>query len=291
MQRVVGVKFQDWGKIYSFDPRDLDLKEMDRVIVESEEGLGFGTVKTISPAPPSEISAKGLKKVVRRATEEDLMQVARNREKETDAFRLCREKIEQKGLQMKLVNVEYLFDGSKAIFYFTAEERVDFRELVRELAGQLHTRIEMRQIGVRDEAKMKGWIGPCGRLLCCSTWIKSFEPVSIKMAKAQGLSLNPANISGMCGRLMCCLSFEYRNYVDGVIPPSSCGGCNGQKEARPPRGENTISCRPSDMVSGQDSGKRDRETVKDASQSSEGKRTDEKQTSRKKKKRWKKKRQ
>ena len=218
MLNVAGIKFKDWGKVYTFDTQGLELKKSDKVIVESEGGLSFGSVKIPPYEPDQNMPKKDLKKVVRLATDEDLMQLARNKEKERDAFLLCRDTIEKMGLTMKLVNVEYMFDGSKALFYFTAEERVDFRELVKNLAGQVHTRIEMRQIGVRDEAKKKGGIGPCGRILCCTTWIDSFGPVSVKMAKVQGLSLNPANISGMCGRLMCCLAFEHKNYVDGFMP-------------------------------------------------------------------------
>ncbi|MDH3975886.1 MAG: regulatory iron-sulfur-containing complex subunit RicT [Deltaproteobacteria bacterium] len=221
MLKIVGIKFQEWGKIYSFDAQAFDLKQREKVIVETESGLSFGAVKLEPYEAGEKEPARGLKKVLRKATDEDFMQIERNREKEIEAFNRCRDIIEKMNLCMKLVNVEYLFDGSKAIFYFTAEERVDFRELVKDLACQLHIRIEMRQIGVRDEAKKKGAVGPCGRMLCCSTWITSFEPVSVKMAKKQGLSLNPANISGMCGRLMCCLSYEYQNYVDGMMTPVS----------------------------------------------------------------------
>jgi len=220
MLKVVGIKFQEWGKIYSFDAQSFDLKQKDKVIVETESGLSYGAVKVAPYEKEDGGFDRDLKKVLRKATDEDFMQIERNREKEVDAFNRCRDIIEKVGLCMKLVNVEYMFDGSKAIFYFTAEERVDFRELVKDLACQLHIRVEMRQIGVRDEAKKKGAVGPCGRMLCCSTWITSFEPVSVKMAKKQGLSLNPANISGMCGRLMCCLAYEYQNYVDGVMTPS-----------------------------------------------------------------------
>lgn len=220
MLKIVGIKFQEWGKIYTFDAQDFDLKQKEKVIVETESGLSFGFVKLEPYAAAENDPGRDLKKVLRKATDEDYMQIERNREKETEAFNRCRDIIEKMGLAMKLVNVEYLFDGSKAIFYFTAEERVDFRELVKDLACQLHIRVEMRQIGVRDEAKKKGAVGPCGRLLCCSTWITNFEPVSVKMAKKQGLSLNPANISGMCGRLMCCLAYEYQNYVDGVMTPA-----------------------------------------------------------------------
>ena len=244
--KVTGVKFKDWGKVYSFDAQGLELKKTDKVIVETEGGLCLGSVK-IPPYEQEDNSAKkGLKKVMRFATEEDLMQLARNKEKETDAFILCRDKIADMKLSMKLVNVEYTFDGSKALFYFTAEERVDFRELVKNLANQVHTRIEMRQIGVRDEAKKKGGIGPCGRILCCTTWIDSFGPVSVKMAKVQGLSLNPANISGMCGRLMCCLAFEHKNYVDGIMPKKTSAPKQEMKrsEAPSPGGQKSRDRRP-----------------------------------------------
>ncbi len=234
MLKIVDVKFQEWGKMYSFDTQGLDLKEADKVIVETDGGLCFALVKK-GPYECEDVSnSKGFKKVLRKATEEDLMQIERNKEKERDAYNKCQEFVKRMGLNMKLVNVEYLLDSSKAIFYFTADERVDFRELAKELAHQLHIRIEMRQIGVRDEAKKKGAIGPCGRLLCCSTWITNFEPVSVKMAKKQGLSLNPSNISGMCGRLMCCLSYEYQNYLDGVMDKPAKGSESGdtRKEDR-----------------------------------------------------------
>ncbi|MDT8317255.1 MAG: stage 0 sporulation family protein [bacterium] len=239
MLKVAGIKFKDWGKIYTFDTQGIELKKMDKVIVESENGLCFGSVKIPPYEPEQNAARKDLKKVIRIATDEDLMQLARNKEKETDAFIQCRDTITKMKLDMKLVNVEYMFDGSKALFYFTAEERVDFRELVKNLAGQVHTRIEMRQIGVRDEAKKKGGIGPCGRILCCTTWIDSFGPVSVKMAKVQGLSLNPANISGMCGRLMCCLAFEHKNYIDGFMPKKpSAPPQEDMQNDRPPAREN-----------------------------------------------------
>ena len=236
MLKVTGVKFKDWGKVYTFDTQGLELKKMDKVIVETEGGLCFGSVRMPPYEPEKNVSGRNLKKVVRIATEEDLMQMARNKEKERDAFNLCRETIAKMKLDMKLANVEYMFDGSKALFYFTAEERVDFRELVKNIAGHVHTRIEMRQIGVRDEAKQKGGIGPCGRILCCTTWIENFGPVSVKMAKIQGLSLNPANISGMCGRLMCCLAFEHKNYVDGIMPKKTSAPPQGATRSDSPAG-------------------------------------------------------
>lgn len=217
MLNIVDVKFDEWGKSFAFDAQDMELRDRDKVIVETEDGLSIGTVRKSLVNIEREAPKKPLKKVLRKANEEDLMQLERNREKEATSRSYCQDKISEMGLQMKLVKVDQLFDGSKATFYFTADERVDFRELVKDLASRFHTRIELRQIGVRDEARHKGGIGPCGRILCCSTWINNFEPVSVKMAKKQGLSLNPANISGMCGRLMCCLSYEFQNYVDGTM--------------------------------------------------------------------------
>ena len=239
MLKIAGIKFKDWGKVYTFDTQGLELKKTDKVIVESEGGLCFGSVRMPPYEPEQNAPRRDLKKVIRIATDEDLMQLARNKEKETDAFILCRDTIAKMNLDMKLASVEYTFDGSKAMFYFTAEERVDFRELVKNLAGQVHTRIEMRQIGVRDEAKKKGGIGPCGRILCCTTWIDSFGPVSVKMAKVQGLSLNPSNISGMCGRLMCCLAFEHKNYIDGIMPKkTSAPPQEARRKDSPPAREN-----------------------------------------------------
>lgn len=214
---ITGIKFDEWGKTYDFDSDGMELEISDKVVVETEEGLAFGTVRTAPSEQSHQKPGGNLKKVIRKVSEEDLMQQARNQEKANDAFKACYSRIEETALDMKLINVEYLFDGSKAIFYYSAEERVDFRELVKDLASKLHTRIEMRQIGVRDEAKRKGGIGPCGRMLCCTTWIDKFGPVSVKMAKVQGLALNPSNISGMCGRLMCCLSYEHQNYLDGTM--------------------------------------------------------------------------
>lgn len=208
--RAVGVRFKKAGKIYYFDPGFLELKPGDGVVVETVRGMEYGSVVT----GPVEVAAEAgsLKPVLRRATEEDVRQALGNREKERQAFRICQEKIAAHGLPMKLIGVDYTLDGSKIIFYFTAEGRVDFRQLVRDLAAVFKTRIELRQVGVRDEAKMLGGIGPCGRELCCGTWLCEFAPVSIRMAKGQNLALNPAKISGICGRLMCCLRYEARNY-------------------------------------------------------------------------------
>lgn len=212
MAKVVGIRFKKASKVYDFDGEDIDLARGDSVIVEVEKGLGMGTVVE----PPREVDpatlGRQLKKVVRKADVVDMERHIFNTERENEAFRICREKIAQYRLPMKLIRVEYLFDSSKAIFYFTSDLRVDFRELVKDLAAGFHTRIEMRQIGVRDEAKMIGGLGPCGRELCCAGFLSDFEPVTIKMAKEQNLALNPVKISGICGRLMCCLSYEHEMY-------------------------------------------------------------------------------
>ncbi|MCL6615285.1 MAG: stage 0 sporulation family protein, partial [Firmicutes bacterium] len=212
MPRVVGVRFKQAGKIYYFDPGELELGPGKQVIVETVRGLEFGQVIVGSKEVPEAEVAQPLKKVLRVATPEDLVQVEENRQRERRARAVFEEKVAAHGLQMKLVDVEYTFDRAKVIFYFTAEGRVDFRELVKDLAGVFRTRIELRQIQVRDEAKMLGGLGPCGRPLCCATFLGEFEPVSIKMAKEQNLSLNPTKISGICGRLMCCLRFECEVY-------------------------------------------------------------------------------
>lgn len=214
MPKVVGVRFKSAGKVYYFDPGDLELSLGSRVIVETARGIEYGEVSVgIKEVDDSEVVAP-LKKVIRVATDKDVEQVAENRRKEKEAFEIGLKKIETHGLEMRLVDVEYTFDGSKIIFYFTADGRVDFRELVKDLASVFRTRIEMRQIGVRDEAKMLGGIGPCGKTLCCATFLGDFAPVSIRMAKDQNLSLNPAKISGICGRLMCCLRYESEVYEE-----------------------------------------------------------------------------
>jgi cell fate regulator YaaT (PSP1 superfamily) len=226
MKNIVGVRFKKASKVYDFDCGGLDLKPGVIVIVEVEKGLGMGTVVSGPREPNPTAKSRELKKVIREAGTVDMERRGFNSEREDEAFWICREKIEKFKLPMKLVRVEYLFDSSKAIFYFTSDTRVDFRELVKNLASEFHTRIEMRQIGVRDEAKMIGGIGPCGRMLCCSAFLSDFEPVTIKMAKEQNLALNPVKISGICGRLMCCLSFEYYSYKGGRnIKKNSCGGC------------------------------------------------------------------
>lgn len=208
MPSVVGVRFKRAGKVYYFDPAQIDLQKGDQVIVETARGLEYGEVVSPIREVQAEEVVAPLKAVVRKATPEDAIQLAENKGKEEEAFKVAAERIAAHGLQMKLIDVEHTFDGSKIIFYFTADGRVDFRELVKDLASIFRTRIELRQIGVRDEAKMLGGLGTCGRALCCSTFLGDFAPVSIKMAKEQNLSLNPGKISGLCGRLMCCLRYE-----------------------------------------------------------------------------------
>jgi cell fate regulator YaaT (PSP1 superfamily) len=212
MVNVVGVRFKEAGKVYYFDPGELDLKPGNAVIVETARGVEFGEIVVGPKLVPDDQIVAPLKKVIRVATAEDHRQVAENQKKARRAFDVGLAKIAAHGLPMKLIDVEYTFDNNKIIFYFTAEGRVDFRELVRDLASVFRTRIELRQIGVRDEAKMLGGLGPCGRSLCCATFLGDFEPVSIRMAKEQNLSLNPTKISGICGRLMCCLKYECTAY-------------------------------------------------------------------------------
>ncbi len=214
MVKVIGVRFRTAGKVYFFDPGKLEIKQGDHVIVETARGIEYGTVI----GAPREIEAdkvvQPLKSVLRIANQKDDEQEASNRQKEKDAFKICLEKIKKHGLQMKLIDAEYTFDNNKVLFYFTADGRIDFRELVKDLASVFKTRIELRQIGVRDETKILGGIGICGRPLCCHTHLSEFAPVSIKMAKEQNLSLNPTKISGVCGRLMCCLKNEEETYEE-----------------------------------------------------------------------------
>lgn len=212
MIKVVGVRFRSAGKIYYFDPAKLPIKAGDRVIVETARGVELGTVMVAPKDVPEETVIQPLKPVIRIATAEDLKVEERNHEKEKEAFKICLEKIAKHKLEMKLVDAEYTFDNNKLLFYFTADGRIDFRELVKDLAAVFRTRIELRQIGVRDETKIMGGIGICGRALCCHTYLSEFAPVSIKMAKEQNLSLNPTKISGVCGRLMCCLKNEEETY-------------------------------------------------------------------------------
>ncbi|EGL81843.1 PSP1 domain protein [Caldalkalibacillus thermarum TA2.A1] len=216
MYQVVGVRFKKAGKIYYFDPGDHPVEKDQFVIVETSRGIEYGKVVTPIKGVGEEDVVLPLKKVIRIATPEDKVQVEKNKAAAEKAYDICLEKIAEHGLEMKLVDVEYTFDRNKVIFYFTADGRVDFRELVKDLAAIFRTRIELRQIGVRDEAKMLGGIGPCGRILCCSSFLGDFEPVSIKMAKDQNLSLNPAKISGLCGRLMCCLKYENDQYESAI---------------------------------------------------------------------------
>ena len=221
--KIVSISFHTAGKIFDFDSQDFNLTPGDRVIVETERGRALGTVvrspRDITPdeAPPK------LKSILRIATESDLQMAQSNGLREQEALQFCQLRIKQRNMEMKLVRAEYLFDGSKIIFYFTADGRVDFRELVRDLAQHFRTRIEMRQIGVRDEAKQVGGLGICGRELCCSNHLREFVPVSVKMAKAQGLALNPTKISGQCGRLLCCLAYEYETYNEMKKTLPKCG--------------------------------------------------------------------
>lgn len=212
MVEVVGVRFKRVGKVYYFDAGEFQFKKGDNVIVETTRGVEFGTIVMEKRAVSDEDVVQPLRKIIRPASQEDRDRIAENRQKEREAFVMCQEKIRKHNLEMKLVDVEYTFDHNKILFYFTADGRVDFRELVRDLAGVFKTRIELRQIGVRDEAKMLGGLGICGRALCCNTYLGDFQPVSIKMAKEQSMSLNPTKISGTCGRLMCCLKNEQEAY-------------------------------------------------------------------------------
>jgi len=212
MAEIIGIRFKNVGKIYYFDPDGKQIQKGEKVIVETARGTECGEVVMGNRHVDDEQCPQPLKKVLRTATPEDIEQMNKNKSKESHAMKVCMEKIRKHKLDMKLIDVEYTFDNNKILFYFTAEGRVDFRELVKDLASVLKTRIELRQIGVRDEAKMLGGLGICGRPFCCSTFLGEFQPVSIKMAKEQGLSLNPTKISGTCGRLMCCLKYEQPAY-------------------------------------------------------------------------------
>lgn len=214
MRKIIGIRFRTAGKVYYFDPLDFKIGKGDHVIVETARGIEYGTaVGDIRELEEEKIS-QPLKPVIRIATERDDKQQADNKKKEKEAFRICLEKIKKHNLEMKLIDTEYTFDNNKILFYFTADGRIDFRELVKDLASVFKTRIELRQIGVRDETKVLGGIGICGRALCCHTFLSEFAPVSIKMAKEQNLSLNPTKISGVCGRLMCCLKNEEETYEE-----------------------------------------------------------------------------
>ena len=214
MIKVIGVRFRNAGKIYYFDPAGREIHTGDHVIVETARGIEYGYVVLGSREVPDDKVVQPLKSVIRMATREDEDVELKNHEKEREAFRICKEKIRKHGLQMKLIDAEYTFDNNKVLFYFTADGRIDFRELVKDLASVFKTRIELRQVGVRDETKIVGGIGICGRPLCCHSYLSEFIPVSIKMAKEQNLSLNPTKISGVCGRLMCCLKNEEETYED-----------------------------------------------------------------------------
>ena len=219
MPEIIGVQFKENGKAYFFDPKGIQVEKGQMVIVENAQGLDCGQCVTPNRELPEDFDRE-LKPVVRIATKEDLKQVEENKKKAEHAFDICLEKIAKHNLEMKLVSVEYAFDCSKILFYFTADGRVDFRELVKDLASVFRTRIELRQVGVRDEAKMLGGIGICGREFCCSRFLNDFQPVTIKMAKEQNLSLNPVKISGTCGRLMCCLGYEEEayEYLNRITP-------------------------------------------------------------------------
>lgn len=214
MATVVGVRFKKPGKVYYFDPGEIKVASGDTLVVETVRGVELGECASDPAEVSDEEIVLPLRKVVRVATNEDIQSVEKNRENERKAYTICQEKILAHKIEMKLVDVEYAFDNSKIIFYFTANGRVDFRSLVKDLASVFKTRIELRQIGVRDEAKMLGGLGPCGRPICCGSFLGDFQPVSIKMAKEQNLSLNPTKISGLCGRLMCCLKYEQENYEE-----------------------------------------------------------------------------
>ena len=221
MINIVGVRFKNAGKIYYFDPVDFEVEQDMDVVVETARGLEYGTIVVGKKEIDEESLVSPLKPIIRIATEEDTNIYKENKEKAKETFELCLQKIKEHNLTMYLIDCEYTFDRNKLIFYFTAEGRIDFRELVKDLAAIFKTRIELRQIGVRDEAKSIGGLGPCGRSLCCSSWLGDFQPVSIKMAKDQSLSLNPTKISGICGRLFCCLKYEHDVYVEAIekVPP------------------------------------------------------------------------
>jgi len=212
MKTLVGVQFKKASRIYDFDAGTMTFVLGDRVVVETERGLGLGTVLRLPREVPDEEIPKDLKRVIRKANASDLERHVKNCEREKRAMELCKRCIKERGLEMKLVNVDFFYDASKAVFHFVAAQRVDFRELVKDLAQALHTRIEMKQVGVRDETKLIGGIGCCGRTLCCASFLRDFTPVNVKMAKEQNLAMNPSKISGVCGRLMCCLGYEASIY-------------------------------------------------------------------------------
>lgn len=235
MSEIIGVRFKRVGKVYYFDPSGIRFAVGDGAIVETVRGVEYGEVVIANRTAEEGELVKPLKKVIGKAGDKDRKKLADIEKNEKDAFNICLEKIAKHKLNMKLINVECTFDGSKIVFYFTADGRVDFRELVKDLASVFKTRIELRQIGVRDEAKMVGGLGPCGRPACCSVFLGDFQPVSIKMAKEQGLSLSPTKISGLCGRLMCCLNYEHEYYeeVTSIMPKVG-------SEVRTPDGKGTV---------------------------------------------------
>jgi cell fate regulator YaaT (PSP1 superfamily) len=252
MTRIVDIRFKPAGRLYHFSvSSNIELKNGDMAIVEVEKGIGIGRVVVAPRAMEEGKLEHRLKKIVRRADDVDFERDKFNREREKEAFTICKEKIIKYKLQMKLVEVEYLFDSSKAIFYFTSESRVDFRELVKDLAGCFYTRIEMRQIGVRDEAKHVGGLGPCGRELCCSSFLQDFAPVTVKMAKEQNIALNPLKISGVCGRLMCCLGYE--------IDKNKCAKKGGNKDRGKDNGGGGDGARAGRSGRGRDGGREGRE--------------------------------
>ena len=232
MAEVIGVRFKEVGKVYYFDPNGIQMKKGDMAIVETARGVECGEVAMENREIEDKDIVHPLKKMIRKATQGDLKKVEENRKKERHAFEICEKKILDHKLEMKLVDVEYTFDNNKILFYFTADGRVDFRELVKDLASVFRTRIELRQIGVRDEAKMMGGLGICGRPFCCTSFLGEFQPVSIKMAKEQGLSLNPVKISGTCGRLMCCLKYEQAAYSDLLRTTPKNGAVVNTQEGR-----------------------------------------------------------
>ena len=232
MITIIGVRFKSVGKVYYFDPQDKNVKQGDKVIVETARGVECGEVVVVDRQIDETKFNNPIKPIIRLATDDDLKRIERNRAKEKDAFKICETKIAAHKLNMNLIDVECTFDNNKLLFYFTAENRVDFRELVKDLASVFRTRIELRQIGVRDEAKMLGGLGVCGQPFCCSRFLGEFQPVSIKMAKEQGLSLNPTKISGTCGRLMCCLKYEQDGYEYLLKVTPKVGAVVDTKEGR-----------------------------------------------------------
>lgn len=240
MAQIIGVRFKEVGKVYYFDPGDKKYDTGKRVVVETSRGTECGEVAMSNKEIPDDRVVTPLKPIIREANFRDLRILEENAKKEKEAFEICSRKIEEHGLDMKLVDVEYTFDRSKVLFYFTSDGRVDFRELVKDLAGVFRTRIELRQIGVRDESKKLGGLGVCGRPFCCSTFMGSFQPVTIKMAKDQGLSLSPVKISGTCGRLMCCLKYEQSSYDHLLRHTPKVGAIVDTKEGRGTVVENNL---------------------------------------------------